>query len=297
LEPCCTEGRTPPCTETIISSGIRRVIAGTTDPNHKHAGRGFTLLRAVGVEVREGVLSGAATRLNETFNHWITKRTPFVTVKAAMSMDGKIATVAGESKWITGERARTHAMRLRHGADAVLVGVNTILADNPSLTFRPQPKAGRSIKSQRLWRIVLDSDARTPLTANVVADQHSILTTIVVTERAPRRRIEALAKVVSICIAPLHNDKLDLNWLLEWLGNENVVSVLVEGGGEVNASFLMRRLAHRAAFYYAPRILGGQNARKAVAGEGVARLDEAFKLKEVEWRRFGPDFFMTGRII
>ena len=156
LEPCCTHGRTPPCTDAIIASGIREVIVGATDPNPKHSGRGLEVLRAAHVKVRDGVLAAEATRLNEAFNHWIVHRTPFVTVKAAMSLDGKIATRTGESKWITGPQSRERAMRLRQGADAILVGANTILRDDPSLTVR---LAG---VSKKLRRIILDSKARTP---------------------------------------------------------------------------------------------------------------------------------------
>ncbi|MCI0535062.1 MAG: bifunctional diaminohydroxyphosphoribosylaminopyrimidine deaminase/5-amino-6-(5-phosphoribosylamino)uracil reductase RibD, partial [Verrucomicrobiales bacterium] len=241
LEPCSTHGRTPPCTEAIMACGIRRLVVAATDPNPKHAGRGFRLLRAAGVEVQAGLLRDEATRLNEAFNHWIVQGKPFVTVKAAMSLDGKIATVSGESKWITSEQARAHAMRLRQGADAVLVGVNTILADNPTLTFRPASTRRRGTKAERLRRIVLDSEARTPRNAKVVADGLASLTTVVVTETAPKRRVQALAKTVTVWTAPLRDSKLDLVWLLQRLGTENVTSLLVEGGGEVNASFLMQR--------------------------------------------------------
>ena len=140
LEPCSTHGRTPPCTDAIIGAGIARVVVAATDPNPAHAGRGFRILRRAGIEVVTGVLEHEATQLNESFNHWIVHRTPFVTVKAAMTLDGKIATASGESKWITGEAARTEGMKLRHGADAILVGVNTILADDPSLTARVEDR-------------------------------------------------------------------------------------------------------------------------------------------------------------
>ena len=159
LEPCCTHGRTPPCTEAIISAGIHRVIVGATDPNPAHAGHGFEILRAAGVKVVPGILAGECTRLNEAFNQWIVHRTPLVTVKAAMTLDGKIATATGESKWITGERARAHGMTLRQGSDAILVGINTILADDPSLTFRPETKK----LTHSLRRIILDSRAPHPV--------------------------------------------------------------------------------------------------------------------------------------
>src|SRR5688572_25579547 len=194
LEPCCTHGRTPPCTDAIIASGIREVIVGTPDPNPRHRGRGLEILRAARVKVREGMLAAQATRLNEAFNHWIVHRTPFVTVKAAMTLDGKIATASGESKWITGPEARAEGMHLRAGADAILVGVNTIVADDPSLTVRPVSGFEFRVSSQRLRRIVLDSQARTPRKAKVVTDEFAHLTTVVVGPNAPAARVRALAK-------------------------------------------------------------------------------------------------------
>src|SRR6266496_2961597 len=152
LEPCCTHGRTPPCTDAIKAAGIKRVVIAATDPNPAHAGRAFQILRRAGICVTTGLLAEEATRLNEAFNHWIIERTPFVTVKAAMSLDGKIATRRGESKWITGVQARNYGMEMRRGADAILVGVNTITADNPSLTWR-----GRETEGKKLRRIILDS--------------------------------------------------------------------------------------------------------------------------------------------
>lgn len=319
LEPCCTHGRTPPCTEAILAAGIKRVVAGTADPNPKHAGRGFDILQRAGINIecwhgpspdpwpagRQPVVSVPSSAqkvaqecesLNEVFNHWIIRRTPFVSVKAAMTLDGKIATARGESKWITGEKARVHGMRLRQGHDAILVGVNTVLADDPSLTIRRQkPGAGRQEISVRR-RIILDSQARTPLTAKVVSDDHAADTTIVVGKTAPKNRVAALAGKVNMMVAPLAATQLDLRWLLKKLGSQNVTSLLVEGGGEVNASFLLGRLAQRVAFFYAPKILGGRDSRKAVAGEGVGRLSEVLRLREVEWHTLGADLFLTARV-
>ena len=200
LEPCCTHGRTPPCTAAIISAGIKKIVIGATDPNPKHAGKGFKILQRAGIEVVQGILADECTRLNEAFNHWIIHRTPFVTVKAAMTLDGKIATAGGESKWITGEPARAHGMKLRQGSDAILAGINTILADDPSLTFRK--RKAESGKRKQLRRIVLDSHARTPLDAKVVNDEFATLTTIVVGKRAPKKRVAALAEKVKVGIAP-----------------------------------------------------------------------------------------------
>jgi diaminohydroxyphosphoribosylaminopyrimidine deaminase/5-amino-6-(5-phosphoribosylamino)uracil reductase len=297
LEPCCTHGRTPPCTEAIIAAGIKRVVIGATDPNPKHAGKGFRLLRRAGIEVVHGVLADECTRLNEAFNHWIVHRTPFVLVKAAMTLDGKIATASGESKWITGEQAREHGMKLRQGSGAILVGVNTVLADDPSLTFRKRKAESGKRKTKPLRRIVLDSMARTPITAKVVGDEQAALTTIVVSQRAPKSRVAALAKRVNVIVAPeTQSKRVNLRWLLKRLGRENVTQLLVEGGGEVNASFLMDGFAQRVAFFYAPKILGGRNSRRAVGGEGAASLAEVLKLRDIEWRKLGADLLLTALV-
>ncbi len=304
LEPCCTQGRTPPCTGAIIAAGIKRVVVGATDPNPKHAGRGFKLLKRAGIEVVHGVLADECARLNEGFNHWIRARTPFVTVKAAMTLDGKIATASGESKWITGEQAREERMKLRQGSDAILVGVNTILADDPRLTVRsPTPDVSRRHKPVPLRRIILDSLARTPLKAKVVADEFALLTTVVVSSAAPPNRVKKLSAKVAVLVAPARKSaeagsatKIDLCWLLKRLGSENVTRLLVEGGGEVNASFLLGGLAQQVAFFYAPKILGGRAARKAVAGVGAKRLSDVIRFREVEWRKLGADLCMTARV-
>jgi diaminohydroxyphosphoribosylaminopyrimidine deaminase/5-amino-6-(5-phosphoribosylamino)uracil reductase len=330
LEPCSTHGRTPPCTDAIIAAGIKQVVIGTTDPNPKHAGRAFKILRRAGIAItRWGEaadepcpgsrgrsphqkLADDCARLNEAFNHWIVHRTPFVTVKAAMTLDGKIATASGESKWITSEKARDHGMKLRQGADAILVGVNTILADNPGLTARRLRSEVRSQnKNLRLRRIILDSLARTPLVAKVVSDEFTALTTVVVSKRALKSRVAALARRVNIIVAPTTkvgrassragssvaspHQYIDLHWLLGKLGADNITSLLIEGGGEVNASFLLGGLAQRVAFFYAPKILGGRDSRKAVAGEGAKNLAEALQLRDVEWKRVGPDLLLTAR--
>jgi diaminohydroxyphosphoribosylaminopyrimidine deaminase / 5-amino-6-(5-phosphoribosylamino)uracil reductase len=297
LEPCCTQGRTPPCTAAIVAAGIKRVVVGAVDPNPKHSGRGFKILRRAGLVVTPGVLADECARLNEAFNHWIIHRTPFVTVKAAMTLDGKIATASGESKWITGGSARAYGMKLRQGSDAILVGINTILQDDPGLTFRAGAKSKASMQPPRLRRIVLDSMARTPLGAKVVRDEHAGLTTIVVSERAPKSRVAALARRVKVVVAPVKQSSIDLRWLLRKLGAEKVMSLLVEGGGEVNASFLRGGFAQRVAFFYAPKILGGRDSRQAVAGAGVKTLSEVIRLCDVEWRRLGPDLLLTAKVV
>ena len=292
LEPCCTHGRTPPCTEAIKAAAIKRVVIGAIDPNPAHAGEGLKRLRRAGIQLVSGLLEAEASRLNEAFNHWIVRRTPFVTVKAAMSLDGKIATSSGESKWITSAPARAYGMKLRQGADAILVGINAVLADNPRLTVRGQrSEAGE----RRLRRIILDSNGRTPLDAHVVSDSFAGLTTVVVTKAAPKTRIAALSERVQVWVAPAREGRIDLRWVLRKLGGDDVTSLLAEGGGEVNATILLGRFSHRIAFFYAPKIIGGRNAVKAVGGRGVAGLHNAIRLREVEWHQLGPDLLLSAR--
>ena len=297
LEPCSTQGRTPPCTAAILAAGIGRVVVAAVDPNPQHAGRGLQALKRAGVLVEQGLMAEEATRLNEAFNHWIVHRTPFVCVKAAMTLDGKIATARGESKWITGSESRAFAMRLRQGADAILVGVNTILLDDPSLTIRALPGSGlRRVKSE-LKRVVLDSKARTPVKAKVLTDGHSDQTIIVVSRDASARRVAALRRRgAQVWVAPQRQGRVDLGWVLKKLGALEVTQLLVEGGGEVNASFLLEGWAHRVAFFYAPKVLGGRDSRRGVAGDGVESLAAAPRLHAMECKRLGADLFVTGLV-
>ncbi|MGV3756257.1 MAG: bifunctional diaminohydroxyphosphoribosylaminopyrimidine deaminase/5-amino-6-(5-phosphoribosylamino)uracil reductase RibD [Verrucomicrobiota bacterium] len=295
LEPCCTHGRTPPCSDAISQAGIKHVVVAATDPNPAHAGRAFKLLRAAGIEVTEGTLATEATELNRSFNHWITHRTPLITLKAAMTLDGKTATASGESKWITSDAARQFAMKLRAEHDAILVGVNTIIADNPSLTIR-LAKGQAPDKLHGFRRIILDPQARTPLRAKVVTDAHKHLTTIVVSNAAPAKRVTALAKHVRVLIAPTTKSGLNLRKLLQKLGTEEVTSLLVEGGGETVAHFVEKRLGQRIAFFYAPKVLGGKSARKGVAGTGATKWAEVLKLKNLQWRKLPPDLLLTADV-
>lgn len=298
LEPCCTHGLTPPCTDAIIAAGIRRVVVAATDPNPKHAGRGFKILQNSGVHLARGLMAEEAERLNEAFNHWIVEGTPFVTVKSAMTIDGKIATATGESKWITSEKARARGRKLRQGADAILVGVNTVVMDNPRLTVRFSQLMALGRNPERpLRRIVLDPQGRTPLTAKIMRNTGSGLTTIVVTKSAPRSRVSRLAKKAVVIQAPERNGRIDLHWLLKKLGAENITSLLIEGGGETHALFLAERLVQRLVFFYAPKILGGRDARKCVGGDGVGSTAAKILLRNVEWNRVGPDLLLTARLV
>ncbi|MBM3879194.1 MAG: bifunctional diaminohydroxyphosphoribosylaminopyrimidine deaminase/5-amino-6-(5-phosphoribosylamino)uracil reductase RibD [Verrucomicrobia bacterium] len=296
LEPCSTHGRTPPCTAALVRAGLARVVAGATDPNPQHQGRGFDQLRRAGLEVVTGVIEAEATQLNEPFNHWIVHRTPFVTLKAAMTLDGKIATAAGASKWITGQPARARAMQLRQGADAILVGINTVLADDPCLTVRCLPGQKRLAPTRTPRRIVLDSRARTPPTAQLLHDAHADATTIVVTRAAPTGRVAGLRQSVSVWVAPTGPQGISLPWLLQRLGAEEVTHLLVEGGGEVLAAFWRSGLAQRLVFFYAPKILGGRLAHRALAGPGATAFGEMTGLTAVRWARWGDDLCLTARL-
>ena len=290
LEPCCTVGRTPPCTQAIIESGIERVVVGAVDPNPKHSGRAFRILKKHGVEVRKGILVDQINELNDAFYHWVKSGTPYIALKSAMTLDGKIATSSGESKWITGQLARRKSLRLRAGSDAILVGVNTILEDDPSLLARGK-RGGVSLR-----RIILDTNARTPLNSQVVSDGFGLHTLIVVSRKAPARKVSALRKKVRIIEAPEKQGKIDIVWLMKLLGKENVLSLLVEGGGEVAASFLSEGLVNKVAFFYAPKIIGGDGSRPAVAGLGIHRNGLSRDLKNVRWSKLGPDLLLTALV-
>ncbi len=290
LEPCCTHGRTPPCTDAIIAAGVRRVVVAATDPNPAHAGHGFELLRAAGVRVEHGLLAQAATDLNAGFNHWIVHRTPLITLKAAFTLDGRIATSTGESRWITSPASRARVMQLRAAHDAILVGIQTVLADDPSLTIRKGSRERSPI------RVILDSRARTPLTARVVSDAHATSTIVVTKSTAPARRVAALRRSVTVWLDHSPGPRIDLHWLVGELGRFPVTSVLVEGGGEVHAGFLEARLAHRTAFFYGPKVIGGTSAPRGVGGDGFQSLESAPQLTGIRHRRSGNDLFVEAAL-
>jgi len=290
LEPCCHTGRTGPCTEAIIEAGIGRVVAAMRDPNPLVAGRGLARLRAAGVEVTEGVLAGEAARLNEVFIKYITQRLPFVVIKAAMSLDGKIATRLGASQWITGPAARERVHRLRDWYDAVMVGIGTILRDDPSLTTR-LPEGGRDPV-----RVILDSTARTPPDARVLAQTSPAPTIIATTEQAPAARIEALRERGAEVLVCGPGPRVDVRLLLEELARREITSVLVEGGAGVNAALLEAGLVDKVVWFIAPVIIGGREAPGPVGGQGAAVLAEALRLENGCWEQVGPDLCFEGYI-
>lgn len=270
LEPCNHHGRTPPCTPVVRDSGVARVVIGIEDPVPGHGG-GLQVLRRKGIAVTVGVLRAACERANRPFLTWAAHGRPTFTLKAAITLDGKIATVAGQSKWITGEQARADVMRLRDGHDAVLVGVGTVLADDPWLSAR---RAG----GRDPQRIVLDGELRTPATAHLLPKQRGPRTIIACGERASAAREKALvARGAEVWRSPTHrNGNIDVGALARRLGDAGIQSVLVEGGGEVHAYLLEKRLADELVLYIAPKIVGGP-AKTWVGGKGLASLAAAHR--------------------
>jgi diaminohydroxyphosphoribosylaminopyrimidine deaminase/5-amino-6-(5-phosphoribosylamino)uracil reductase len=289
LEPCCHLGRTLPCTDAVIAAGISRCVVATLDPNPQVNGGGVERLRRAGIEVRIGVGAEEAQRLNDFYLRWVTSGRPFVTAKFAASIDGRIATTTGESRWITGPEARRLGHLLRHRHDAVLVGSRTILADDPALSARLEGTPAR-----QPLRVVLDSRLSVPPTARVIGSDGRAL--IAATEHAPstaRRALEAAgARVVSF--PPDHDGRVPLRDVLALLAREERISVLVEGGARVHGAVFDQGLADRVVAFLAPRIVGGETAPGAVGGRGVARLADAGVLSDVSVERAGHDIVVSG---
>jgi diaminohydroxyphosphoribosylaminopyrimidine deaminase/5-amino-6-(5-phosphoribosylamino)uracil reductase len=281
LEPCAHLHRTPPCADAIILAGIRRVVVAMADPDERVQGAGIAKLQAAGIETLVGVHEDRALRLNEFYvKHRLTGR-PFVSAKFAMSLDGKIATRTGESRWISSEEARLHGHRLRHIHDAILVGVNTIMADDPELTTRLE---GDDMRQP--LRVVLDSQLRTRMSARAVGPN-----TLIATTRAGRM---GAAEVLKLPAGP--DGRVALEPLLDELGKRGILSLLVEGGSEVHASFFARGLVDKVYAYVAPRLIGGREALGPVGGPGVERLAEAIPLRELDATRLGTDLLITGYV-
>lgn len=290
LEPCSHQGRTPPCTEAILQAGIRRVVLATVDPNPLVSGQGIRILKEAGVKVKIGVLEEKARRLNEVFFKYITAKTPFVMVKAAMSLDGKIATTTGESRWISGEKSRRFAHMLRSISDGIMVGINTILRDDPLLTARLDGK-----KAINPLRIIVDTRGRLPLNSKVVKTACETKTILATTNLADPEKLKALVEAgVETLILPLQDKQVDLQKLVLALGEKEISSLLVEGGGTLNYSFLNEGLIDKVYFFIAPFLLGGKNAPTPVGGAGVYELKESWKVQELELKQLDDDLLIIG---
>ena len=297
LEPCChVEKRTPPCVPAILQSGIRRVVVAMRDPHPQVAGRGIQQLRQAGLSVDLGCLANEAAKLNEVYIHWVKTGRPFIVLKAAMTLDGKIATATGESQWITGAKAREHVHQLRSQVDVIAVGARTVLKDDPLLTVRTSAGRGRTATRQPI-RLIFDSRLRSPLMARVLQKIEQAPTAIATTKMASHRKVEQLRKRgVEVLVLPQKEHRVSIPRCLQALGNMGVTSMLVEGGSELNAGFLREGLVNRVYLYVAPVLLGGHNATGLIGGLSPKRLAEKVRVSNLHVRPLGEDLLITGDV-
>ncbi|WP_210365804.1 bifunctional diaminohydroxyphosphoribosylaminopyrimidine deaminase/5-amino-6-(5-phosphoribosylamino)uracil reductase RibD [Bacillus sp. REN3] len=289
LEPCSHYGRTPPCSNLVIESGIKKVFVASVDPNPLVGGAGIKRMREAGIEVETGLLENEATELNKVFFHYINTGLPYVTLKTAVTLDGKTATVIGESKWITGEDARRDVHRFRHTHDAILVGVNTVIKDDPSLTTRLEGGGKNPI------RVILDSSLRTPIESKAINDR--LAETIIVTGSEADPAAIQQFRQTGIEIISLETPKVQISEMLKKLGDRGISSVYVEGGAEVHGSFLKERAFQQVITYIAPKLIGGKTAPSSFGGEGIERIGDALALKLKEVKQVGQDIRITAEPI
>lgn len=292
LEPCSHYGKTPPCVDAIIENGVKKVVVAALDPNPLVAGRGIKKLRNNGIEVITGILMEEAQKLNEVFMKYITTKSPFCLMKSAMSLDGKIATKFTDSKWITCSSSREYVHRLRHKYTAIMVGIGTVLIDNPLLTTRIPDFEGRNP-----IRIIVDSKCKVPLDSNVVKTTSKARTLIATTDQARPEKILGLReKNVEVLVLPTKNNRVDLNILMDRLGEMGIDSVLLEGGGTLNYSALDAGIVDKVEFFIAPKIIGGTLSKTPVEGDGVPLVKSAFSLDDMTIHRFGQDIMIEGYV-
>lgn len=289
LEPCCHHGKQPPCTDAIIESGIARVVVGSPDPNPLVAGKGVAILREHGIVVEENVLREACDALNEVFLHYIREKQPFVVMKAAMTLDGKIATYTGASRWVTGEAARAHGHSLRHRYRAIMVGSGTVLADDPLLTCRIE-------NGRDPLRIVCDSRLRTPLAAQIVQTAQETPTLIATCETDSARIAPYENSGCRVWSLSERDGHVDLSALMQRLGAENIDSVLIEGGGTLAWAALEAGIVQKVYSYIAPKLFGGRDAKTPVEGEGVALPEECAQLSVTNISRLGADILVESEV-
>lgn len=290
LEPCSHYGKTPPCANKIVEKGIKTVVVAMKDPNPLVAGKGIDILQQKGIDVIIGVCEAEAKKLNEIFIKFITTKMPFSVIKTAMTLDGKIATFTGDSKWITNADSRQYVHQLRHRMAAIMVGINTVLSDNPRLTTRLEQSEGKDP-----IRIIVDSKGKIPLDANVFTVDSKGKTIIATTCKANQNKIQAIqAQGAEVIMTPLKNDKVDLLFLMKALGKKGIDSVLIEGGSTLNAGLLDAGVVDKVITFIAPKIIGGSNAKTPIGGEGKQYMKEALTLHHTEVSRFGEDMMVAG---
>ena len=289
LEPCCHYGKQPPCVNAILEAGIRRVIIGSSDPNPLVAGKGIRILKDHGIEVTENILKEECDKLNEAFFFYIQNKKPYVVMKYAMTMDGKIAAYTGESKWVTGEAARIHVQEQRLKYTGIMVGVGTVLADDPMLTCRLE-------NSRNPVRIICDSHLRTPLTSKIVRTAETI-PTILASSSKDQQKIKNYEELgCQVLYVPEKNGHIDLNRLMELLGAAKIDSILLEGGGSLNWSALESGIVQKVQTYIAPKLFGGEEAKTPVEGKGFPDPASAVLLKNSEIIRLGDDFLIESEV-
>ena len=288
LEPCCHHGKQPPCTEAIIESGISRVVIGSRDPNPLVAGKGVQILRDAGIEVIEDCLRDECDAVNPVFFKYITTKKPYVVLKYAMTMDGKIATRTGASKWITGEESRMEVQRLRHRYMAIMAGIGTVLADDPMLNVRVE-----GLKSP--VRVICDSGLRIPMDSNIVKTAKEYRTIVAYCEQNKLREKPGMLNDAGITTIPTPSDNghVDLGYLMEYLGQQGIDSVLAEGGGTLNDSLIRAGLADRIEVFIAPKVFGGADAKSPVEGIGTVAVDDAARFSLMDIRRHGEDIQLS----
>ncbi len=292
LEPCCHYGKTPPCTEAIIEHGIARVVVGMEDPNPLVAGKGIALLREAGIEVVCGVEEEALREQNRVFLKYISTKLPWVAMKTAMTLDGKIATRTGDSKWITGAEARAYVHELRHRFMAILVGIGTAVADDPLLNCRIE---GRGVRQP--IRVVVDSNARLSLDSQLVKTAGEYRTIVAHTRFAPEERVKALRETgVEMLLCKEKEGLVDVRNLLELLGQSGIDSILLEGGGSLNYTFLSEGLADELYAFIAPKIVGGMNAKTPVEGAGMEKMADAINLELENVLNIGHDVLLKLKV-
>lgn len=291
LEPCSHYGKNPPCAVKIVEKGIKRVVIGTPDPNPLVAGKGIEILRKAGIEVKVGVLQKECIDINEIFMKYISKKVPFVALKCAMSLDGKIATSSGESKWISSKESRDEVQLLRKKYSAILVGINTVINDDPMLTCRID-------EGVNPIRIVLDSSLRIPEESNIVKTALEVRTIVATLEKPNSDKAKRL-KDKGIEVVPCKRDKnnrVSLKDIIYIIGELGIDSVLIEGGGHINYSALSDGVIDKLIFYVSPIIIGGEKAKSPVSGEGITNLKDAFKMSNISCTKVGADIRIEGYI-
>lgn len=282
LEPCSHYGRTPPCAKAIIERGIRRVYIGILDPNPKVAGRGVRMMESAGVHVESGILEEECRRINEVFLKYITTKTPFVVMKTAMTLDGKIAAFTGDSRWVTGEESRRVVQKMRNHLTGIMVGIGTVLADDPRLTCRLE--GGRDPV-----RIIADTHLRIPLDAKVLKDGNCVIAAS--EDCDPKKRRELGDRVL---ITKKAGNSLDLTDLMKKLGEREIDSILLEGGGTLNEAALRQGIVDRIVSFIAPKIIGGRDAKTPVEGQGIGTMSQAIRLKNLRIQKTGEDLMIQA---